>query len=372
MQQTRKKVFIGCSSNALPVADEVKNIVGLNFNYFDVEVWNETDWKNLVSVLDNLIEKIEEYHYAIFIGYPDDTMKSGGDTFLITRDNVIFEFGLFLSRLNKDRTFLLIPELISTMTYPFRLLSDIGDSVVVDKYKLVSQNQSWVAEGLKEDLKKLIKKIHFEEKRLNDLNIQTGKKLKTISSTIYSALEEEGKSDEFYISIFRNCIEELVRLISIETNRKVNETIEDILLVSTNIDDILNTKQLAVKQSYKSKICEVWVFADAPLEFLNPDLPELKVLQDTIVENLTHGVIYHYFVNSKFPDSAVEEFLRGFPKSSELIKNIFIHKIDSKYFKTYFTLHFLEGRKLSEIYLSALMQNRKDLLIKVSKTFVVV
>lgn len=368
MLRTTKKLFIGSSTNALPIANEIKVIISANFPNIEIEIWNETEWKNLVSVLDNLIEKIEEYYYAIFVGFPDDKIVSGTEHFFTTRDNVTFEFGLFLSRLNKDRTFLLIPELTVLNTYPFKLLSDIGNSTVVDKYRLGQRDNEWTSINLKEDLKKLIKRIQGEEKRIQEFNSQTGKKIKNISSSLHHLLEQDGKTDEYYISLFKNSFDDLVRLISIETNRAIHEIIEDVLLVSTNIEDILNTKQLAEKQSYELGISEVWVFADEPLEFLKPDSSEdLKILQKTIVDNLGHGVKYHYFVNDQFKESAVQEFLKRYPNHLELIKNICMHKIDRKYFKTYFTLHFSDDRRLCEIYLSALMQNRKDILIKVSK-----
>jgi predicted nucleotide-binding protein len=56
--------------------------------------------------LDRLLEAKTTYQYAIFIFTPDDTITIRGEDVLVTRDNVIFEAGLFMSHLGRKRTFI--------------------------------------------------------------------------------------------------------------------------------------------------------------------------------------------------------------------------------------------------------------------------
>ena len=107
---TKRKLFIGCSCEALHIARSLKKVLKKHFrNSIEPFVYDETEWKNLSAIIDNLKNRVDEFYYAIFIGYPDDIIKSR-DTFYYTcRDNVLFEMGLFLSRIGKERTFFIIP-----------------------------------------------------------------------------------------------------------------------------------------------------------------------------------------------------------------------------------------------------------------------
>ena len=141
----KRKLFIGSSGEALPIANEVKAIIQSKFrNSIEVKVWSETKWKNLTSVLDNLTNNLDEFYYAVFICTPDDVIYSRKEFFYTSRDNVIFEFGLFLSRLGKERTFLILPNKLNYKKQTplqitacnlreeleFKLLTDIGKNLI--------------------------------------------------------------------------------------------------------------------------------------------------------------------------------------------------------------------------------------------------
>jgi hypothetical protein len=98
------KVFIGSSSEGIPQANHVKKKLE---SIGTVELWSNTFEPN-VSAFDNLLNNADQYDFAIMILTADDMRLSRENIDIIGRDNVIFEFGLFLGRLERHRTYLLI------------------------------------------------------------------------------------------------------------------------------------------------------------------------------------------------------------------------------------------------------------------------
>ena len=60
-------------------------------------VWNESrEFQLGESVLESLMEVKGHYDFAILVFNPDDKVESRGVTQEATRDNVLFELGLFI------------------------------------------------------------------------------------------------------------------------------------------------------------------------------------------------------------------------------------------------------------------------------------
>jgi Predicted nucleotide-binding protein containing TIR-like domain len=100
-------LFIGSSKEGLPVAEFVKK------NLSDVAecyIWNDDVFKFNKGFLDTLVKASGFFDFGILIATKDDVTTSRANTFETARDNVIFEFGLFLGRLGPNRTFLLQEE----------------------------------------------------------------------------------------------------------------------------------------------------------------------------------------------------------------------------------------------------------------------
>lgn len=96
----KKKIFIGSSSEALPIVDEVEKLLEKDYNILR---WDKSFTPNQ-STLDCLIENAIKVDKAIFIGTSDDIVedlegKRGQK--IKHRDNVVFEFGLFLGMLGR-------------------------------------------------------------------------------------------------------------------------------------------------------------------------------------------------------------------------------------------------------------------------------
>jgi hypothetical protein len=95
-------VFIGSSVEGLRVAEALQQ--GLQHDA-DVEVWSQGVFGLSYSYLDSLIKKLDEADFAVLILTSDDISETRGERVRVPRDNVLFELGLFMGRLGKDRCF---------------------------------------------------------------------------------------------------------------------------------------------------------------------------------------------------------------------------------------------------------------------------
>ena len=104
----RPKVFIGCSGTdkALDVAREIQS----ELDDFECVIWDQGSFDNLnKSYLDSLEAALNEHDFGIFIFTPDDEIKKDGESKKVPRDNVIFELGMCLGKLTRDKAYLVCP-----------------------------------------------------------------------------------------------------------------------------------------------------------------------------------------------------------------------------------------------------------------------
>jgi len=98
---TKRRLFIGSSTEALSLANEAKSILD---EYFDVTIWNDNIWDTAVfrinqNFLSDLLKATLKFDYGILLGTKDDVIEYKGKKALTPRDNVLFELGLFTGRL---------------------------------------------------------------------------------------------------------------------------------------------------------------------------------------------------------------------------------------------------------------------------------
>lgn len=103
----RIRVFIICSTEALPVARLIHN--GFEHDKFDVILWSEGVFKVTNYTLQTLEDEVDQCDFAIAVAHGDDITESRGTDWPVTRDNVIFELGLFMGRLGRSRAILMEP-----------------------------------------------------------------------------------------------------------------------------------------------------------------------------------------------------------------------------------------------------------------------
>ena len=103
----KPRVFIGSSTEGLYAAEYIK----LFFNAdYDCVIWNEDVFKFNKSFLETLLNSASLFDFGFLIFTKDDVALSRDKVFETARDNVIFEYGLFLGRLGVDRAFVVVEE----------------------------------------------------------------------------------------------------------------------------------------------------------------------------------------------------------------------------------------------------------------------
>jgi len=114
----KPKLFIGCSTEGLSIAYAIQEQLE---SHADVILWNQGVFALGGNTLDDLLQQLDVVDFGLFILSPDDLVRMREQDFATARDNVIFEFGLFLGRLGRTRAFFLAPR----DTADFRIPSDL-------------------------------------------------------------------------------------------------------------------------------------------------------------------------------------------------------------------------------------------------------
>jgi len=107
--QPKPKVFVGSSKERLDIAKAIENNIHAS-RVATVDSWHRGTSTLSQYFLDDLRKKANEVDFAVFIFSADDITNSRNAQQLSPRDNVVFEAGLFIGVLGKDRVFVLAPE----------------------------------------------------------------------------------------------------------------------------------------------------------------------------------------------------------------------------------------------------------------------
>lgn len=105
--QSKPTVFIGSSVEGLKVANSIQ--LNLQHDYY-VSVWTQGIFEPSSTTLDDLIQALDTFDFAIFVFNPEDEINMRNATNKAVRDNVIFEMGLFIGRIGKERTYYITPQ----------------------------------------------------------------------------------------------------------------------------------------------------------------------------------------------------------------------------------------------------------------------
>jgi hypothetical protein len=102
--RVRPRVFIGSSAEGLPIAETLQVLLDYEC---EVEIWSQGVFAPGGFTLGSLARAAISYDFAVLVVSPDDTTEMRGRVRSVTRDNVIFELGLFMGALGSQRTYML-------------------------------------------------------------------------------------------------------------------------------------------------------------------------------------------------------------------------------------------------------------------------
>lgn len=124
------RVFIISSAEALPVARLVRN--AFEHDPFLTTVWTDGVFRVANYTLQDLEAELDDSDFAVAIAHADDLTESRGKDWPSPRDNVVFELGLFMGKLGRQRAILMEPreekvklpsDLSGITTIPYRFES---------------------------------------------------------------------------------------------------------------------------------------------------------------------------------------------------------------------------------------------------------
>lgn len=118
MSRKRSSVFIGSSSEGLRVAKVIQVLLD---PMCEVTLWSQGVFGLGEGTLESLVAAADQFDFAILVVSPDDLVQSHGQSGSAPRDNVLFELGLFMGSLGRQRTFI-----VYDRTIDMKLPSDLA------------------------------------------------------------------------------------------------------------------------------------------------------------------------------------------------------------------------------------------------------
>lgn len=100
----KTRIFIGSSSEGLEIAKKVRTFFETDFECF---LWTDDIFKYNENFLETLMKEASLFDFGFMVFTKDDYTKSRLTDFDSPRDNVVFEYGLFLGRLGKDNAYII-------------------------------------------------------------------------------------------------------------------------------------------------------------------------------------------------------------------------------------------------------------------------
>jgi Predicted nucleotide-binding protein containing TIR-like domain len=122
----RMRFFLSSSSEQLQIAKALE--ANLSQEGFEPTLWSREAHRASEYNLEALLREASSSDFAVFVFAPDDQVTIRGGSFSVVRDNVLFELGLFIAALGRNRCFI-----VRGAEQPMRLPSDL-DGLTMVKY----------------------------------------------------------------------------------------------------------------------------------------------------------------------------------------------------------------------------------------------
>ena len=106
MTAPKPSIFIGSSTEGLEFARAVRAALS---DVAETTLWEDGVFTLGRTFIESLISALSRFDFAALVLTPDDQMVVRDDETLGPRDNIVFELGLFMGRLGRERTFIVRP-----------------------------------------------------------------------------------------------------------------------------------------------------------------------------------------------------------------------------------------------------------------------
>src|SRR4051812_61315 len=96
-------VFVGSSTEGRAIAEAIQ--VNLEKDPIDIHVWTQGVFELGSTYIESLAQELDKVDFAVLVLTEDDITISRNEKTVSPRDNVLFELGLFMGKLGKDRCY---------------------------------------------------------------------------------------------------------------------------------------------------------------------------------------------------------------------------------------------------------------------------
>jgi hypothetical protein len=281
-------VFIGSSKEGIDVARAIRTQLD---EVAEITIWNEGSVFTLGhGYLEALVNALPGFDFAILVLSADDSIESRGQTSLAPRDNVMFELGLFMGRLGRQRTFAICDE-----SQKVKLPSDLA-GVSLAEYRSRRDGNLVAAVGVATDqIRSVIRSLGIHEARASQ-------QLQQATSTIETA--SDLKIDQ--LKLERDRLREHVAKLDQENNQSLDEgkiTLGEHSRIFNQIHMLRNALAELNIELFRTTVASITLPDDSPgarikasidkLEAAINEIQNLQKLLDTVAEviNAVNNII---------------------------------------------------------------------------------
>lgn len=133
----KPRLFIGSSRESLSLAYAVHENLKRDA---ECTPWSEGVFEPNKYTLESILQSLEKSDFGLFVFADDDIIRMRSVDYVAVRDNVLFELGLFVGRLGRERTFFLLPDDHKAFRLPTDLLG-----LTPLTYESDRQDDNWTA-----------------------------------------------------------------------------------------------------------------------------------------------------------------------------------------------------------------------------------